>query len=285
MRFLHCSDVHITDDYFHRNLLRLGWRRWVAMAELQLGGRARRFARAEETLRQIAKDGQSLAVDHLVLSGDLTAYSMPDEFARARAALAPWAEDRTRASIIPGNHDRYTPGALRSRRFEHSFGQLLPSDLPELAVEDGFPFVRLLGEHDAVVGLCSARVPRFPGMSFGVIGRPQLEALGALLAHPRLSGRAVLVAVHHAPFKANGKPDKRSHGLVDASELLALLPGPRFAVLHGHIHHRFHHAATPSRPHIFGAGSSTEAGDEGYWVIETADGQISSARALRPQHL
>jgi 3',5'-cyclic AMP phosphodiesterase CpdA len=282
MRFLHCSDVHITDDYFRRQFFRLGWRRWVAMAELQLGGRARRFAHAEETLRQIARDAEALGVEHLILSGDVTAYAMPDEFARARTALAPWVEDRARASAIPGNHDRYTPGALRSRRFEASFGQLLPSDIPELAVEDGFPFVRLLGDSDAVVGLCSARVPRLPGMSFGVIGRPQLQALEALVAHPRLANRAVLVAVHHAPFKANGRPDKASHGLVDAEALLALLPGPRFAVLHGHIHHRFHHPATATRPHIFGAGSSTEAGREGYWLLETKAGRIASAQALRP---
>ena len=93
----------------------------------------------------------------------------------------------------------------------------------------------------------------------------------------------MLVLVHHAPFKANGRPDKLSHGLVDAEALLALLPGPRFAVLHGHIHHRFHHPATEVRPHIFGAGSSTEAGDEGYWLIETAGGLIVRGRALRPQ--
>jgi 3',5'-cyclic AMP phosphodiesterase CpdA len=282
MRFLHCSDVHITDNYSSRQLLRLGWRRWVAMAELQLGGRARRFAHAEQTLRQIARDAESLGAHHLIVSGDLTAYSMPDEFVRARAALAPWVEDKARASVIPGNHDRYTPGSYRSRRFERSFGQLLPSDFPELAVEDGFPFVRLLGERDAVVGLCSARVPRLPGMSFGVIGQAQLSALQRIVADSRLQGRAVLVLVHHAPFKANGRPDKLSHGLVDAEALLALLPGPRFAVLHGHIHHRFHHPATDLRPHIFGAGSSTEAGDEGYWLIETAVGQIASARALRP---
>ncbi len=285
MRYLHCSDVHVTDDYARRQLLRLGWRRWIAMAELQLGGRARRFAQAEETLRRIARDAGGLGVDHLIVSGDLTAYSMPEEFTRARAALAPWVESPARATVIPGNHDRYTPGALASRRFERSFGQLLSSDIPELAVEDGFPVVRLLGQYDAVVGLCSARVPRFPGMSFGVIGQAQLQALKHLLAHPRLVGRAVLVAVHHAPFKANGRPDRPSHGLVDAEEMLALLPGPRFAVLHGHIHHRFHHPATASRPHIFGAGSSTEAGDEGYWVLETAAGQLSSARALRPQPL
>jgi 3',5'-cyclic AMP phosphodiesterase CpdA len=282
MRFLHCSDVHVTDDYGARQLLRLGWRRWIALVELQLGGRARRFAHAENALQQIARDAEALAVDHLIVSGDLTAYSMPDEFTRARAALAPWTDNPLRASVIPGNHDRYTPGSLNSHRFERSFGQLLGSDLPEQAVEDGFPVVRLLGETDAVVGLCSARVPRFPGMSFGVIGKPQLAALERIIADPRLRGRAVLVAVHHAPYKANGRPDRLSHGLVDAEDLLGLLPGPRFAVLHGHIHHRFHHPATAGRPHIFGAGSSTEAGDEGYWVIETAGGQIAGARALRP---
>jgi 3',5'-cyclic AMP phosphodiesterase CpdA len=282
MRFLHCSDVHVTDNYFSKNLLRLGWRRWVAMAELQVGGRARRFAHAEETLRQIARDGESLRADHLIVSGDLTAYAMPDEFEKARAALAPWVEDKARASAIPGNHDRYTPGSLRSHRFERSFGQLLSSDIPELQVEDGYPFVRLLGDADAVVGLCSARVPRFPGMSFGRIGQAQLSSLEAAVKDRRLQGRAVLVLVHHAPFRANGRPDKRSHGLVDAEALLSLLPGPRFAVLHGHIHHRFHHEATATRPHIFGAGSSTEAGDEGYWLIETAGGRFASARALRP---
>ncbi len=253
---------------------------WV---ELRLGGRARRFAHAEETLRHIARDAEGLGVDHLILSGDVTAYAMPEEFTRARAALAPWVEDPRRATVIPGNHDRYTPGALRCRRFECSFGQLLPSDIPELAVEDRFPVVRLLGDQDAVVGLCSARVPPIPGLSYGVIGKAQLDALARLLADPRMRGRAVLVAVHHAPFRANGRADRPAHGLVDARRLLALLPGPRFAVLHGHIHHRFHHPATASRPHIFGAGSSTEAGDEGYWVLETAAGQISSARALRPQ--
>jgi len=252
------------------------------MAELTVGGRAWSFARAEEVLGRIARDAEALGVDHLIVSGDLTAYSMPDEFTRARSALRPWVEDPRRATVVPGNHDRYTPGSLRSHRFEHSFGQLLVSDLPEHAAEDGFPVVRLLGAGDAVVGLCSARVPHFPGMSYGVIGRLQLDALERLLGDERLRGRAVLVVVHHAPFRASGRPDRLFHGLRDAEDLLALLPGPRFAILHGHIHHRFHHPATAGRPHIFGAGSSTESGDEGYWVIETAGGAIGSAQALRP---
>ena len=275
MRFLHLSDVHVTADYGRHSLLRLGWRRWIALGELTLGGRARAFARAPETISRILDEARTLAVDHVILSGDLTAYALPVEFEGARAAMGEWANEPQRCTVIPGNHDRYTPGAHRTHRFEQSFGNLLASDLPGVAVEDGFPFVRLLGEHDAVIGLLSARVPYFPGLSYGFVGRRQRDALAALVRRPELEGRAVLVVVHHAPFGALGKPDRLLHGLVDAPALLALLPGDRFAVLHGHIHQRFHFPATEDRPHIFGAGSSTEAGHEGYWIIETAGGRIT----------
>lgn len=282
MRFLHCSDVHITTDYYAGSVLRLGWRRWIALFELGFGGRAAAYARADQTLTQIANDLPRHGANHLVVSGDLTAYAMEAEFAGARKALSPWVEDRKRCTVIPGNHDRYTPGAFAQRRFEKHFGHLLVSDLPETAVEDGFPFVRLLGAEDAIVGLCSARVPRMPGLSYGVIGRPQLDALQKLLGHKSLAGRAVLVVVHHAPFRADGRPDKRHHGLIDARELLSLLPGDRFAVLHGHIHRRYHHPATDTRPHIFGAGSSTQAGKEGYWLIETQGGRVRGGSMAVP---
>ena len=274
MRFLHLSDVHVTADYRRHSLLRLGWRRWIALGELTFGGRARAFARAPETIGRILEDANALQVDHVILSGDLTAYALPEEFQGARSALGRWAEEPRRCTVIPGNHDRYTPGAHRTRRFEQSFGNLLVSDLPHVAVEEGFPFVRLLGERDAVIGLQSARVPYFPGLSYGVVGQKQRDALAALVRRPELEGRAVLVVVHHAPFGALGKPDRLLHGLVDAPELLALLPGERFGVLHGHIHQRYHFPATAHRPHIFGAGSSTEAGHEGYWLIETSGGRI-----------
>lgn len=280
MRFLHCSDVHVTQNYAQARLRELGWRRTIALLELKYGGRQNAYAAAKDTLRQIADDART--VDHLVVSGDLTAYAMESEFQGAREALSQWADHPARLTVIPGNHDRYTPAALHGRLFEKYFGGLIASDLPEYAVEDGFPFVRLLGERDAVIGLCSARVPAVPGFSFGTIGKKQLEALAGLVQDPRLAGRAVLVAVHHAPFKEDGSPDKPLHGLTDAKALLALLPGGRFAVLHGHIHHRYHHPAGAHRPHVFGAGSSTQAGREGYWIIETRDGHIVGGAKHRP---
>ncbi|MCE9669356.1 metallophosphoesterase [Myxococcus stipitatus] len=282
MRIVHCSDVHITDDYFALPLHRLGWRRWIALAELTVGGRARRYAGAPHALAAIARAAEGHAADHFILSGDLTAYALDSEFRGAREALGPLAGDPRRCTIIPGNHDVYTPGSHQKGRFARHFGHLLESDLPQYRREGAFPLVRLVGDELAVVGLLSARVPPTPGLSFGVIGEAQLAGLEALLKDPRLDGRAVLIVVHHAPLTRKGVADRWHHGLRDAEALLRLLPGPRFAVLHGHIHQRYHHPATAERPHLFGAGSSTEAGHEGYWLIDVAHGQVVGGQPLAP---
>jgi 3',5'-cyclic AMP phosphodiesterase CpdA len=282
LRILHCSDVHVTHDYGALPWRRLGWRRWLALLELHVGGRARAYAGAAQRLRAIAEDVARHGADHLVLSGDLTAYALEEEFAAAREALGALAEDPARCTVVPGNHDTFTPGSVRWRRFERHFGHLLGCDLAEPESEPRYPFVRLLGEAAAVVGLCSARVPPFPSLAFGALGRRQLAALREIVTDARLSGRAVLVVVHHAPLRPGGGRDGRTHGLWDADSLLDALPGPRFAVLHGHVHRRYHHPATAARPHLFGAGSSTLLGDEGYWLIEIEDGVVRGGRASRP---
>lgn len=282
MRFLHCSDVHITEDYTTLPLLKLGWRRWFALVELTLGGRGKRYLRAPEVLSAIARDAETRAVDHVILSGDLTAYALDVEFAGARKALGRLVEDPRRCTIVPGNHDVFTPGSIRAGRFARHFGHLLESDLPEYRREGAYPFVRLLGDEAAVVGLLSTRRAPLPAFPYGELGEAQLEGLAALLKDPRLDGRAVLVTVHHAPRNRKGRKDRWNHGLRDAEALLRLLPGPRFAVLHGHIHERYHHPATADRPHLFGAGSSTEAGHEGYWVIEVSGGKVLGGQPHTP---
>jgi len=282
MRFLHCSDIHVVGDYQRPSLFALGWRRMPALAELKLRGRGRYFANSARTIRTIVEDFSRHRADHLIVSGDLTGYALEEEFDGALEALGPITKDKQRCTVIPGNHDTYTPGALADRRFERRFGHLLDSDLPQHTREGPYPFVRLLDDGAAVVGLLSARVGLVPGFSFGVIGKRQLEGLQAVIADPALKDRAVLVVVHHAPLTKEGKPDKPLHGLVDARRLFEVVHGPRFAVLHGHIHHRYHHPASPNRPHVFGAGSSTQLGREGYWLIDVRDGKFVGSEMRRP---
>ncbi len=279
MRVLHCSDVHVTEDPARTEFLRRGPRFWMSWYELMVKGRAKAFARAPEAIRAIVREADRLAVEHVVLSGDVTSSALPSEFAAAATALEPLLRDPRRCTVIPGNHDCHHPAAIRERRFEASFGVLLQSDLPAHARVGPWPLVRLLGDGLAVVALHTSLIPSIPGVSYGRVGPEQLDGLRAALADAALGGRAVLVVVHHAPRRADGSPDKLSHRLLDAEGLLALLPGPRFAVLHGHIHRRYHHPATATRPHLFGAGSSTQAGQEGYWLLDIDGGAVRGGSA------
>jgi hypothetical protein len=171
-------------------------------------------------------------------------------------------------SVIPGNHDRYTAHAMRERRFERHFGDLLATDFPARVGPHGYPFARVVGSDLAVIGLDSTRLAPVPGLSFGQLGADQLRALSRLLEEPELRDRWLAVLVHHAPLHRDARPDRMAHGLWDGAELLRMLAGRACSLHHGHVHHRYWHRAAPGRPDVFNGGSATMEGDEGYWLIE-----------------
>ncbi len=265
MRVMHISDLHFQADIPLRRFPSLGWRRLMAQMEYRVLGRRERFMDVPATVQRLLQEADRLKVDHLLVSGDLTALALPEEFEAARAALASWSG---RISIIPGNHDRYTPQSARELLFERAFGKELRSDLPDLCGEGPYPIVRLLGTDAAVVALSSARVPLAPGIAAGWVGEKQREALAAILADARMKDRAVLVAVHHAPLRQNGQPDRITHGLRDAAAVMAVsAAGGALGLCHGHIHHRYR-TPGPGNLTVFCAGSSTQKGREGYWLYE-----------------
>ena len=101
-----------------------------------------------------------------------------------------------------------------------------------------------------------------------------MRALAELLSDRRLEGRSVLLATHYAPRRPDGSRDHWNHGLENADELLALCAGvPRVAILHGHIHWRFHLRLRTGLD-LFGAGSATHAGREGIWLFEADRGSV-----------
>src|SRR5579862_1829669 len=180
MKIAHLSDLHLLDlagvpftRFLNKRLT--GW------VNLRLKrGSIHRAAYVSAIAREIA----ARRFDHVVVTGDLTNLALEPEFERVRELLGQTlAMPPADVTVVPGNHDLYTRGALSTRRFEGFLRQWLESDLPALSADVSgarFPVVKLRGPV-AVIGLSSA-IPRLPLVAAGEIGEPQLRALGDVLA-------------------------------------------------------------------------------------------------------
>jgi 3',5'-cyclic AMP phosphodiesterase CpdA len=223
----HISDVHLPlqgvrlVDLSPKRLL--GWLNWHQ--------RRNRLHR-REVADQVVADIRAHAVDHVLVSGDLTNIGTPAELGAALLwlqALGPpdWV------TAIPGNHDVYgrmlrDPGLAR-------WQQYMSSNVAGLAfcTAGDFPFVRVLGPV-ALVGTSSA-VATPPLYASGRLGPQQTARLAEALTRLRNSGLARVVAIHHAPVPGLG----RTRGLEDAGAVgAAIATAGADLVVHGH-HHRF----------------------------------------------
>ena len=276
MRILHFSDVHL--PLRPGDLGPGGWfgKRGLGALNYRLG-RGRCFERAAEKLTALGTFARDQQVDLALNTGDSTGLGTLPELRRARAALAPFAELPLGLVTLPGNHDVYVPDSVA--HYETTFGDWIRTDRPDLAGPGGrWPFVRLFGDGLAVVGVDSARPNPQLWRSSGEIGAAQLAALRRILEDVRLTGRLILVMTHYAPRGADGRPDTRHHGLVDADAFLDACRGlTRGAILHGHIHQRYHVEPEGLGVTVYCAGSATKDGREGIWLFDL-DGDELRAR-------
>jgi 3',5'-cyclic AMP phosphodiesterase CpdA len=277
MRIAHFSDLHVLDLEGvkpHRFLNK----RLTGYAMLRMN---RSHVHRSSFVRAIARAVAESKADHVVITGDLTNLALETEFEAVRRII----DDDLRlspkdVSIIPGNHDLYTQGALTSQRFAKYFGEYMTSDLPELAVDVGpgrFPFVRLRGPA-AIIGLSSA-VPRAPLIAAGKLGKAQTDALAKILVHPDVARRTPVVLMHHPAHNPLSKVKTMLRGLDDAAVFFSTMDEvPRGLLLHGHLHRRIQRTWTTSRGsmHSVGATSASlhdhdEARMAGFNVYEIDD--------------
>ncbi len=284
----HLSDIHLfaLDDLPPRRLLNKRLTGWVNI-KLHRGG-AHQAAIAEAVAREV----RGLEVDHVVITGDVTGLALETEFERVqtflRQALAMSAD---RVSMVPGNHDTYTRGAYRDRRFENHFGEHLTSDLPGASGVPGlgrYPYVRLRGPL-AIIGLSTA-VPRPPLVASGALGKPQRMALHSLLSHEQVARRLPVLLQHHPWHNPPNAAKTALEGLTDAAaegEVLQQLE--RGLLLHGHLHRRIHRRLPTRHGYLEAIGStSASLGHDdparmaGVNCYEIDDGgQISRLESLR----
>jgi 3',5'-cyclic AMP phosphodiesterase CpdA len=290
MRIAHISDLHVL-ALAGAIPFRLFNKRLTGYANLRLRrGRHHRTDVVSAILAELARS----SVDHVVITGDVSNLALESEFEAVRRLL----EDVLRlapsaVSIVPGNHDVYTRGAERAKRFSRYFAPYLGSDLPHLCTphpSGSFPVVKLRGSA-AIIGLSTA-VARLPFVASGKLGRPQLDALREILASPELRGRTPIILQHHpAVDLATWTWRKRkTDGLTDARDLGQVLATlPRALVLHGHLHRRIHRKLATNAGHVdlIGAPSASlvhpdprrMAGYNEYDIGE--DGALKSAIGYR----
>jgi 3',5'-cyclic AMP phosphodiesterase CpdA len=275
MRILHFSDVHVQVPVSQIPVADLIGKRLLGAANLVLR-RERLFREAPQKLSALAHLAHAAGVDLVICTGDYTALGTEPELIAARSAVDALTRAPLGFATVPGNHDVYVPDAIADRRFERHFGDLLRTDRPDLTVDGTWPIVRMCGPLVAVVAVNSARPNPHPFRSSGAIPVEQISALERILALPEIAERFVFVITHYAPRRKDGTPDTAHHGLDNADDLLRVCTGVhRGALLHGHIHWRYHLQLPGGALPIFGAGSATHAGREGFWVFD-----IEADRAL-----
>lgn len=211
----HISDLHLPFDphltfaqrFSKRQLSVWSWQR-------------RRELQRPEILAALVADLQRHANDHIVITGDLVNFSLPEEFRRAAdwlRALAP-AE---RISIVPGNHDALVdvPDDQGLRRWAAWTGNT-----------GDWPYVERRGDV-ALIGLKSA-LPTAPLLARGELGAGQLQRLEALLLEEGAAGRTRVVLLHHPV--TDGAVSRRK-ALADRESLRRVLArAGAELVLHGH---------------------------------------------------
>jgi 3',5'-cyclic AMP phosphodiesterase CpdA len=217
-RLAHLSDPHLTPPQFAS-----GWRDLVSKRLLsRLAWRRKRHRHRPEALAALTADLIAQGPDHIVITGDLTNFSTPEEFAAARDWMQGLGPVRD-VTVSPGNHDALVRGGS-SDPFA-AWRDWLGDDPGQ-----DFPNQRVRGEV-ALINLCSA-TPTALHLAQGRLGEAQIERLAAALR--ALKGLCRVVLIHH-PLTPGLVGARKS--LTDAAGLRAVLAreGAEL-VLHGHAH-------------------------------------------------
>lgn len=277
LRILHYSDVHVDVPMSEVPLRDWLGKRLVGGLNHTLRRRAH-FVDARMKLAALARFARDEKVDLAIGTGDFTVLGTHAELALSSASVAPLGELPLGMVTIPGNHDLYLPDTVRDDRFAKYFGKWCTTDRADLASDDGWPLVRLFGDDVAVISIASARPNPAPWRSAGRIPEAQLRALSKVIVDAEVSSRFAIVITHYAPRLWNGRPDAVLHGLENAEDFLRVVaPLANGVVLHGHVHRRFRIDLPGVLPPFLGAGSTTQAGREGLWMIDVEDGRATAA--------
>jgi 3',5'-cyclic AMP phosphodiesterase CpdA len=223
LRFVHCSDIHLL-DLAGNSPARFFNKRLTGGVNLLL---ARGRKHHHGMFDAIVERAREYRAERLVVTGDLTNLALESEFALVHRKLAAAGLPVT---VVPGNHDAYTRGSHRARRFEQSMADFMVGERRG----GDYPFVQRFGDV-ALVG-CSTAHPSLPLHAVGTVGDEQLARLAGMLADLGREGLTRVVLIHHPVMPGVAKP---RHSLLDRAAFARVIAehGAEL-ILHGHEHKR-----------------------------------------------
>lgn len=248
LRFLHCSDIHLlslTGVGPHRFLNK----RLTGGINLML---ARGRHHSERLFDRLVEHAREIAVDRVVVTGDLSNLALDEEFEHIVRKLEAIGLPIT---VIPGNHDTYTRDSARKRRFEHHFMRYMHGERLGEDSEHLYPFVQRYDDV-ALIGVSTAQ-PSLPLYAIGSVGPAQLARLDQMLQALGRDELTRVVLIHHPVLPGTSKP---RHDLTDIDAFAEVIArrGAEL-ILHGHEHVLIEGTlAGPERPvPVHGISSAT----------------------------
>ncbi len=243
MRIAHFSDLHLL-SFDGVGVGRFLNKRLTGFMMLRFH---RKSVHKPHAVRAVADQVKAAGVDHVCITGDLTNLALEPEFELVRRFLEDDLGLRPdQVSVIPGNHDVYTSGSARKRRFEQYFGPYIASDLPQFGVEHfgaKYPYVKLRG-HVAIIGMSTA-VPRMPMVAAGRFGSAQIDQLEHILEHAEVKARTKVILQHHPAHNLKNRVVAYMEGLHDSRHMVRTLQKLEHGmILHGHSHIRVRRTIT-----------------------------------------
>jgi 3',5'-cyclic AMP phosphodiesterase CpdA len=268
LRFLHCSDIHLLSLRGvgpHRFLNK----RLTGGVNLML---KRGKHHSEALFDRVVEHAREHAVDRVVITGDLSNLALQQEFEHIVTKLD--AIDLP-VTVIPGNHDAYTRGSVRQRRFEQMFARFMEGERLGEDPEHFYPFVQRHGDV-ALIGVSTAHASR-PLWAVGTVGERQLSRLDQMLQGLDREGLTRIVLIHHPVMTG---VSNRRHDLVDIDAFGDVIArrGAEL-ILHGHEHRAIAGTipglAAPVPVHGISSATnlSRHAGREAAFAIYEVEGQ------------
>lgn len=225
IRVAHISDLHFGKLSF--SLKHLFSKRWIGMTNLLLSRRKHYLNSRPDTLYEAF---EAHGISHVIISGDVSTTSLPEEFAMARSFIDGLEKRGMTVYVIPGNHDHYTRRSFRQKLFYDYFPPTY--GMCDFTLKDhGVTWFHLVDSWYVVLMDTALATPLYH--SVGFFSKKHEEYLAKVFETIPKDGH--IICVNHFPFFQHEPPRRR---LKRGGDLQAMLRKQENAAmyLHGHTH-------------------------------------------------